>query len=146
MPIQAFSRPRPPAAEMPYIGRRFQFSVTPRHNAITVAAAGDLDATNADCFVYYVIRHLRGRRALALDLRYLEFCGSEGFLAVLKVRCYCKHHDVDWSLLSGEAVDRVLEIGDADSLASTAIPFDEMAASPPLAAVRRPSLARACMR
>ncbi|OLT78138.1 hypothetical protein AWB96_11260 [Mycobacteroides chelonae] len=100
---------------MPYSGQGFQFTTTPHYDAVTVAATGDLDATNADNFVYYVLRHLRGRRALVLDLRYVEFCGSEGLLAVLKVRCYCKHHDIGWSLLPSEAVDRILEVGDPDA-------------------------------
>ncbi|TDZ89864.1 STAS domain-containing protein [Mycobacteroides salmoniphilum] len=132
MSIQAFSPPRPPLAEMPYSGPGFQFTATTRYNAVTVAATGELDATNADCFVYYVLRHLRGQRALVLDLRNLDFCGSEGFLAVLKVRCYCKHHGVGWSLLPGEAVDRILEIGDPDGWTPTAaFPNDDLETSAP---------------
>nr|WP_136629114.1 anti-sigma factor antagonist [Mycobacteroides salmoniphilum] len=88
-----------------------------------MAATGALDATNADCLVYYAVRHLHERHALVLDLRELDFCGSEGFLAVLKIRCCCKYHEVRWSLLSGEAVDRILEIGDPDSWLLDAIPL-----------------------
>lgn len=150
--IQAFSRPRPPLTEMPYSGPGFQFTTTGHRSTVTVAATGELDATNADRFVQYVISHLRRHRSLILDLRYLDFCGSEGFLAALKVRCYCKHHDVGWSLLSGEAIERILDIGDPSSASwlgnrscpagSAVIGVSTATVTSPAPAVRAPSCFR----
>ncbi|MGH3726541.1 MAG: STAS domain-containing protein [Mycobacterium sp.] len=113
MSIRAGTNSNPPVTVTPYGASRGRFTAQLQPNgAIVVAAFGDLDATNADCFVDYALSHLDEQRPLVVDLRGLNFCGGEGFLAILKIRYHCRHHDVDWTLLPGEAIHRILEIGD----------------------------------
>jgi anti-anti-sigma factor len=135
MSTYAMPHVSPSSAVMQYHSSTARFASTTHHSgAVVVEAHGELDATNADCYVNYTLRHVNEDRPLVLDLSSLDFCGTEGFLAVLKIRCYCKHHGVEWSLVSGEAVDRLLEIGDADCGLPTAGSLTEALQSGPLAA------------
>lgn len=134
MSTHAMPHVSPSSAVMPYHSSTARFVTTTHYSgAVVVAAHGELDATNADCYVNYALHHLNEHRPLVLDLSSLAFCGTEGFLAVLKIRCYCKHHGVDWSLISGEAVDRLLEIGDPDCGLPTAGSLTEALQYGPLA-------------
>ncbi|EUA67290.1 STAS domain protein [Mycobacteroides abscessus subsp. bolletii 1513] len=87
---------------------------------VVIAAGGDLDATNAGCFVEYALRHIDEKHALVLDLRKLEFLGTEGFLALKTAWSYAHQRAIDCTLLPSAAVDRLLEIGDPECTVSTA--------------------------
>ncbi len=91
-----------------------------RDQVVVIAAGGDLDATNAGCFVEYALRHIDEKHALVLDLRKLEFLGTEGFLALKTAWSYAHQRAIDCTLLPSAAVDRLLEIGDPECTVSTA--------------------------
>jgi hypothetical protein len=59
-------------------------------------------------------------RGLILDLRDLDFFGTDGFSALHRVAVCCAHPGIGWSVVPSEAVARMLRIGDPESLLPTA--------------------------
>ncbi len=55
-------------------------------------------------------------RGLILDLRGLDFFGTEGFSALHRVSVCCARAGIGWAVVPGEAVCRVLRIGDPQGL------------------------------
>jgi anti-anti-sigma factor len=87
-----------------------------RPSAIRVAVAvmGDIDALNARDFGRYVERHTDTSRQLVLDLRAVDFFGSDGFTALYYISVHCARSDLDWSIVASPAVRRLLSICDPD--------------------------------
>ncbi|OHU23412.1 hypothetical protein BKG77_07035 [Mycobacteroides chelonae] len=113
MPVRPVSRPCSSISLLPFTRTTARFTARwHRPSIIAIGVSGELDATNVECFVDYAIWHLDGHRALLLDLHELDFFGSEGFLALLKLKDYCQEHKVQWSMVPSQAVDRMLDIGD----------------------------------
>jgi anti-anti-sigma regulatory factor len=54
-----------------------------------ICVRGYIDASNADAVTDYTHRHLRGCRALILDLHDVYFFGTEGFSALHRVSVCC---------------------------------------------------------
>src|ERR1700722_2007400 len=77
-----------------------------------ISAHGDFDASNADTLPEYTLCHLMGCRGLILDLRGLDSFGTEGFAALHRVSVCCARARIVWAVVPGEAVCRVLRIGD----------------------------------
>jgi len=90
--------------------RRLRWSVA------VISAHGDIDACNADTLTQYTVGHLLRCRGLILDLRDLDFFGTEGFSALHRVSVCCARAGRGWAAVSGEAVARVLRIGDPQGL------------------------------
>jgi anti-anti-sigma regulatory factor len=59
-------------------------------------------------------------RGLILDLRGLDFFGTDGFSALHRVSVCCARAGIAWAVVSGEAVSRVLRIVDPQGLLPTA--------------------------
>ena len=74
------------------------------------------DASNADTLTKYTLGHLTRCRGLILDLRDLDFFGTEGFSALHRVSVCCARAGIGWAVVSGEAVSRMLRIGDPQGL------------------------------
>jgi len=91
-----------------------------RSAVAVVSAHGDIDASNADTLTEYTLGHLTRCRGLILDLRDLDFFGTEGFSALHRVSVYCARVGMGWALVPGVAVSRVLRIGDPQGLLPTA--------------------------
>jgi hypothetical protein len=53
---------------------------------------------------------------LILDLRDLDFFGTEGFSALHRVSVCCAHAGIGWAVMPGEEVSRVLGIVDPQGL------------------------------
>jgi anti-anti-sigma factor len=77
-----------------------------------ISAHGEIDGSNADTLAEYTLGHLRGCRALILDLRGLDFFGARGFAALHTVSAGCAHAGIGWALAPSAAVSRVLRICD----------------------------------
>jgi len=58
---------------------------------------------------------------LILDLRDLDFFGTEGFSALHRVSVCCARAGIGWVVVPGEAVSRVLRIGDPQGLLPAAL-------------------------
>ena len=92
------------------VSRRLRSSVT------VIRAHGGIDASNADTLTEYTLGHLMRCRGLILDLRDLDFFGTEGFSALHRVSVCCARAGIGWAIVPGEAVSRVLRIGDPQGL------------------------------
>ena len=80
-----------------------------------VTAHGEIDATNAQDFVDYALRHAARINRLVLDLSRVEFFGTAGFSALHTLNVRCAGESIEWASVPGDAVKRVLRICDPDS-------------------------------
>jgi anti-anti-sigma factor len=80
-----------------------------------ITAHGELDAANAQEFVDYALRHAPHIDRLVLDLTGVEFFGTSGFSALHTVNVRCAGEKIQWALVPGRAVTRLLRICDPDS-------------------------------
>ena len=87
-----------------------------RSSVAVISAHGGIDASNADTLTEYTLAHLMHCRGLILDLRDLDFFGTEGFSALHRVSVPAARAGIGWALVPGEAVSRVLRIGDPEGL------------------------------
>lgn len=79
---------------------------------VAVAVIGEIDAVNGRALARYVERHTRMSRQLVLDLRAVDFFGSQGFTALYYISVHSVRSDVDWVIVASPAVRRLLEICD----------------------------------
>ncbi|CAN5633572.1 STAS domain-containing protein [soil metagenome] len=108
-------RPDPASAERSMQCGRATFVIerqTPTRTEITVI--GDIDAANGRALGSYVERHTGTSRQMILDLRAVDFFGSQGFTALYYISVHCTRSDVDWMVLGGPPVRRLLSICDPD--------------------------------
>jgi anti-anti-sigma factor len=104
---------RPAPASVSESERCGRATFTVRHPAATrihVVARGDIDAVNGRAFGRYVERHTGTSRQLILDLRPVDFFGSQGFTALYYISVYCTRSDVDWVIVGSPPVQRILQI------------------------------------
>ena len=87
-----------------------------RSSVAVVRAHGGIDASNADALTEYTLAHLLHCRGLILDLRDLDFFGTEGFSALHRVSVCCARDGIGWAGVSGDAVSRLLRICDPQAL------------------------------
>jgi anti-anti-sigma factor len=81
-----------------------------------VSAHGEIDGTNASALTDYAIVNAVRCRALILDLSGLEFFGTEGFSALLRVSVGCAHAGTGWVVVPSAAVSRLLRICDSHGM------------------------------
>ena len=89
-------------------------------NAVLVAAFGEIDAANAPDLGGAIDRKLLGYRQLVLDLSRLEFFGAAGYSALTRLHNRCARNALNWVLVAGREVTRLLRICDPDGLMPTA--------------------------
>lgn len=108
-------RPDPASADgLKRLGRA-TFAV--RHLSSTrmaVAVVGEIDAVNGRGLGRYVERHTGISTQLVLDLRAVDFFGTQGFTALYYINVHCARADVDWVIVGSPPVRRVLAICDPD--------------------------------
>jgi anti-anti-sigma factor len=92
---------------------RFSASHLPP-STVLVTVEGDVDATNSRILVGYVERHVAASTRLVLDLKPVDFFGTAGFAALHNVNVICSQYGVDWVVLVGPHVRRLLQICDPD--------------------------------
>jgi anti-anti-sigma factor len=92
------------------------FSVRwPQTAIVVVSAHGELDAANAQDFAAYALRHVSTAKQMVLDLVGVEFFGTAGFSALHTLNVRCAGDGVDWVMVPGNAVARLLQICDPDA-------------------------------
>jgi anti-anti-sigma factor len=79
---------------------------------VVVAAEGEVDACNAHELAEYVERSLNASTRLVVDLRDLRFFGTQGFSTLHKINVTCSGSGVNWVVIPGRDVDRLLRICD----------------------------------
>lgn len=87
---------------------------------LLVTGTGEVDAANAATLSESIEQHLPGYRQLVLDLSRLEFFGTAGYSVLHRVHSQCSRAGVEWVLVPGPEVDRLLRVCDPDGLLPTA--------------------------
>jgi anti-anti-sigma factor len=81
-------------------------------STIVVTAEGEVDASNARDLAEYVERSLDSSTRLIVDLRGLQFFGTQGFSTLHTVNVTCASRGVSWVVIPGPEVERLLRICD----------------------------------
>lgn len=87
---------------------------------VLVAAVGEVDAANSADLFDFIEDRVAGYEQLVLDLSQLDFFGTDGFSALHTVNVRCARRGVEWVLVPGPAVARVLRVCDPEGELSTA--------------------------
>lgn len=88
--------------------------------AVLVAAVGEIDAANSGELRTYIEDHLGGYQQLVLDLSRLDFFGTDGFSALHTVNVRCSRRGIDWIMVPGPEVSRMLRVCDPEGALATA--------------------------
>jgi anti-anti-sigma factor len=128
-------RPDPSTAEAPQRLGRAVFSIgSPCPTLSVVTAVGEVDATNGRDLGRYVERHTATASQLIVDLTGVTFFGCQGFSALHYMSVSCSRIDVDWVIVPGPEVRRVLRICDpqgelplADNLEAARVRLERVA-------------------
>jgi anti-anti-sigma factor len=81
---------------------------------LAIAVIGDIDACNGRELGRFVEQHTGISRQLVLDLRAVDFAGTQAFTALYYISVHCARNDVDWILVGSHPVRRLLSICDPD--------------------------------
>jgi anti-anti-sigma factor len=81
-------------------------------STMVVTAEGEIDACNARDLANYVERNLDSATRLIVDLRGLEFFGTQGFSILHTINVTCSRRGVTWVAIPGAEVERLLRICD----------------------------------
>ena len=103
----------------------------PTSSVAVLSAHGEIDASNADSLTDYAVAHVMRCRGLVLELRDLDFFGTEGFSALHRVSVSCARVGTGWAMVPGVAVTRVLRICDPQGSLPTACTLDAAMATLP---------------
>lgn len=106
-------RPEPSSAEASIHSGRAAFSIRRRSTVrAEITVVGEIDASNGRALGGYVERHIGTSKQFILDLRAVDFFGSQGFTALYYISVHCARSDADWMLLGSPPVRRLLAICD----------------------------------
>jgi anti-anti-sigma factor len=106
-------RPDPASANEPKRWGRASFAVRhPSSTRVAVAVTGEVDAVNGRDLGRYVEAHAGISKQLVLDLRAVDFFGTQAFTALYYVSVHCARGDVDWMIVGSHPVRRLLSICD----------------------------------
>ena len=94
-----------------------------------IAAFGEIDAANALALGRFVEAELDRTSRLIVDLRGLSFFGTQGFSILHRINVMCSRHAVNWVVIPGAEVDRLLRICDPDACLPVADSLDEAVAT-----------------
>jgi len=84
--------------------------------AVVVSIRGEVDASNATQLAGYLERHVAIAGALVVDATAVDFFGAPALAALHRVDRCCASIGVNWRLIEGPAVRRVIRICDATDL------------------------------
>lgn len=128
-------RPDPTAVEQPERRGRASYAIRSLSPTVSViSVAGEIDATNGRDLGRYVERHTATASQLIVDCTAVGFFGSQGFSALHYMSVSCSRIDVDWVIVPGREVRRMLRICDphgelplADSVDAARLRLDRVA-------------------
>ncbi|MBU3705336.1 MAG: STAS domain-containing protein [Mycobacterium sp.] len=89
-------------------------------NTLHLAVSGEIDAATAPEVLTGIESRLRGYHQLVLDLSHVDFFSTAGYSALHRLQVYCSRAAIDWVLIAGREVRRLLRICDPDGLLPTA--------------------------
>jgi anti-anti-sigma factor len=105
--------------------RTAQFGARWSPSGTVITVNGELDAANADQLAAYVQHSVMRSRRVILDLRGLEFIGTAGFSALLRINVACSGAQAHWAMVASPAVRRLLRVCDPDGILPVTAPRAE---------------------
>ena len=102
------------ADELQRCGRATFAVRRPSPTRVAIAAIGDIDAVNGRALGRYVERHTGISKQLVLDLRAVDFVGTQAFTALYYISVHCARSDVDWIIVGSPPLHRLLTICDPE--------------------------------
>jgi anti-anti-sigma factor len=87
---------------------------------VLVAAVGEIDAANSADLCTFIEDHLGGYQQLVLDLSRLDFFGTDGFSVLHTINVRCSRRGIDWIVVPGSEVSRMLRVCDPEGTLATA--------------------------
>jgi anti-anti-sigma factor len=128
-------RPDPASSDELQRCGRATFAVRhPSSTRAAVAVVGEIDAVNGRALGRYLERYTGLSKQLVLDLRAVDFVGTQAFTALHYISVRCARSDVDWMIVGSHPVRRLLSICDpqcelplVDDLASALARLDRLA-------------------
>jgi anti-anti-sigma factor len=132
--VRIYRRDPGSADELQRCGRASFAVRQPSSTRVSVAAVGEIDAVNGRALGRYVEGHTGISKQLVLDLRGVDFFGTQAFTALFYISVHCTRNDVDWMIIGSHPVRRLLSICDpegelplADDLSSALARLDRLA-------------------
>lgn len=108
--------PRPAARGKPELLRCRELSAT----TLLITASGEIDASVGPDLFDAIASRLPGYRQLVLDLSQVNFFGAAGYSVLHRVHSTCLRAAMDWVLVTGAEVKRLLRVCDPDEVFPTA--------------------------
>ncbi|MCV7174320.1 STAS domain-containing protein [Mycolicibacterium sphagni] len=87
---------------------------------VLITAVGEIDAANSGELLRFVEKLLADYDQLVLDLSQLGFFATDGYSALHSIDTRCKRRGIDWVVVPGAEVMRVLRVCDPEGLLNTA--------------------------
>lgn len=87
---------------------------------VLVTASGEIDAASATDLCDKIEWYAAGYRQLILDLSDVDFFGTAGYSLLNRLHARCVRAAVDWVLVPGSEVQRLLRVCDPDGILPTA--------------------------
>jgi len=108
-----------------FFGRGVHLHTQIHSGAAVIGATGELDAANIEHLTNYARRCLGARRALVLDLSQLDFLAAQGIICLFDIGDEFERNGIEWALVPGRAVLRLLRICDRDARLPAVSSVDE---------------------
>jgi anti-anti-sigma factor len=122
------------ATELQRCGRATFAVRHPSSTRVAVAIIGEIDAVNGHALGRYVEQHTGISKQLVLDLRAVDYFGTQAFTALYYISVHCARSDVDWVIVGSHPVRRLLSICDpegelpmVDDLSTALVRLDRLA-------------------
>ena len=81
-----------------------------------MSISGEIDASNVDDVSHHVRELASDCGALIVDLAEVDFIAIDGLRALFALNIQCARTGTTWALIAGHAVNRLLRVGDHDTL------------------------------
>ena len=103
-------RPDPMAIGAAEQWGRASVAANPIEHSLLVTVEGQIDASNAQHVADYVERRMATSTTLVIDTSAVDFFGAPALAALRWVHLCCANSGIDWRLVVGPAVRRVLRV------------------------------------
>lgn len=91
------------------------FTVDLMRGSTIVSVFGELDASNLHHLLDYAKDRIPECRTLVINLAGVRFIGAQGIQVLIEIDEMCRAADVQWVLMAGRPVHRLLRICDANA-------------------------------
>lgn len=83
---------------------------------ILLDVVGEIDAATAPDLFEGIAAQLTGYHQLVLDLSRIEFFGAAGYSVLHRLQVHCTRALIDWVVVTGPEVQRLLRVCDPDGI------------------------------